>query len=474
MNKRIALSCIIVLAPVLLADWEPDLRLTNDGSVSQTSPNSGWCVAAANDTVHVVWFDYRDGGDKIFYRRSTNAGSSWAPETTIVDTPAVYPGPPVVSLAASDAGGVHIAWCDYLRGSDDEIFYKRSPDGGTTWRPDTMLTRDDFMVEADSWASIAASGPFIHAAWHDYKWDGVRYNWDIFHKRSSDNGAHWEPEQRLTIDPGSSGPPAIAALDSLVHVAWYDTRDGNPEIYWMRSTDHGQTWGSDTRLTSNAAYSYLPTIGACGRSVHVSWFDDRDGDWEIYYKRSTDAGATWGNDTRLTDSPGESYRSSIAVAGLNIHLVWYDQRDGNQEIYYKHSTDNGATWGPDTALTSDPAASFYPSVAVWGDKVHVVWTDERDGNREIYYKRNPTGNAGDEERVIQDRKPAARTKAAPNPFSDFTVVSGYEQEYFDIYDAAGKRVTAERGGRLGIGLPAGIYFLEGRESRQRLTVIKIK
>jgi hypothetical protein len=35
--------------------------------------------------------------------------------------------------------------------------------------------------------------------------------------------------------------------------------------------------------------------------------------------------------------------------------------------------------------------SEYPGVAVSGPVIHVVWFDLRDGNEEIYYKRNPTG-----------------------------------------------------------------------------------
>ncbi|MEO0228067.1 MAG: hypothetical protein ABIL70_08485 [candidate division WOR-3 bacterium] len=464
----------VVFITMLFADWEPDHRLTFDGSVSQTSPNSGWCIGAKNDTVHIVYFDYREGGDKIYYQRSINGGISWEPETVIVDTPAVYPGPPVVSLAVSSSGGVHIVWCDYLRGNDDEIFYKRSTNGGTDWLPDTMLTRDNFMVENDSWASIATAGQFIHITWHDFKWDGAQLNWDIFYKRSTDNGTHWEPEQRLTVHPGQSGPPSIAASDSMVYVVWTDWRDGNPEIYFKRSTNFGLNWGPDTRLTSDGANSYMPTIGASSASVHIAWFDNRDGDWEIYYKRSTDCGNTWSGDIRLTDSPGESSHPSIAVAGNHLHLVWQDQRDGNYEIYYKNSFDDGRNWSPDTGLTSDPSPSFYPSVAVWGDKVHIVWTDERDGNREIYYKRNPTGNAKIEEREFKNQRVARKIKAIPNPFSDYTVVSGYEQEFFNIFDISGRYLGKEKGIRLGAELPNGVYFIEEIINRKRITIIKVK
>jgi hypothetical protein len=62
-----------------------------------------------------------------------------------------------------------------------------------------------------------------------------------------------------------------------------------------------------------------------------------------------------------------------------------------------------AQWEPDQRLTDDPASSRTAensntwTVGASGDTVHVVWADNRDGNDEIYYNRDPTGNVGGEE-----------------------------------------------------------------------------
>ena len=112
----------------------------------------------------------------------------------------------------------------------------------------------------------------------------------------------------------------------------------------------------------------------------------------IYYKRSTDGGVSWGADSRLTNNTAGSYTPSVAVSGSVVHLVWRDDRDGNPEVYYNCSTDGGVSWGSDTRLTNNTANSYLASVAVSGSAVHVVWSDNRDGNYEIYYKQDPTGN----------------------------------------------------------------------------------
>jgi Neuraminidase (sialidase) len=119
--------------------------------------------------------------------------------------------------------------------------------------------------------------------------------------------AQWEPDVRLTNDPGGSwtlsmNSRSLAASGDTVHVVWYDNRDGNNEIYYKRSTDGGITWGQDMPLTNAIDLSSWPSISVSGATVHVAWSDGRDqeGIAEIYYKRSMDGGVIWEDDTRLT------------------------------------------------------------------------------------------------------------------------------------------------------------------------------
>ena len=91
--------------------------------------------------------------------------------------------------------------------------------------------------------------------------------------------------------------------------------------------------------------------------------------------------------------------SSIAVRDTIVHIVWRDYRDGDSEIYYKKSEDNGESWGLDERLINIACDKAHPSVAVWDCPydVHVVWTDYRDGDSEIYYKRHKCEPQGVEE-----------------------------------------------------------------------------
>ncbi len=252
------------------------------------------------------------------------------------------------------------------------------------WEPDRRLTFCDSTSSTtynNAWF-VAVSGDTIHIVWYDYRWHSP----EIYYKRSIDGGITWGPDIRLTFDLAHSEGPSVAVTNSLVHVVWLDTRDGNLEIYYKRSQDAGMNWEPDFRLTYNNAYSEYPSIAVSDSNVHVVWLDTRVGNYVIYYKRSTDGGFTWEQDTRLSDSLQVSWGPSIAVSGSSVHVVWY-----TSEIYYKRSTDNGYTWGPDIRLTYAPLNSVCPSIAVSGLNVHLVWLDDRTGVRQIFYKYSSDG-----------------------------------------------------------------------------------
>jgi hypothetical protein len=200
-----------------------------------------------------------------------------------------------------------------------------------------------------------------------------------------------------------------------------------------------------------------PSIVVSGSFVHVVWQDEQDWNDEIYYRRSTDAGLTWGSQIRLTNAIDKSRTASITADGSNVHVVWSDMRDGNYEIYYMNSHDNGTYWEVDERLTTENEVSRHPSIAVFEDWVHVVWTDERDGNSEIYYMSDPSGNSDCGSSTL--RILIHSGKAVPNPFKQYTRIPGMEHDAFRIYDAAGSYVRTCVGNYVGSDLPVGVYMI---------------
>jgi len=99
----------------------------------------------------------------------------------------------------------------------------------------------------------------------------------------------------------------------------------------------------------------------------------------------------WGDDFRLTDDSAESSLSQpnarciVTDASGDVHVVWSDNRPGNKEIYYRSF--DGASWSTDQRLTDADQGSVNPSIALDGnDHLHLAWDDHRDDDYEIYYK----------------------------------------------------------------------------------------
>lgn len=61
-----------------------------------------------------------------------------------------------------------------------------------------------------------------------------------------------------------------------------------------------------------------------------------------------------------------------AASGSNRFVVWTDESTGNPDIFFRRSTDNGATWQPALNLSNNPGRSLHPQIAVSGSNVHVL------------------------------------------------------------------------------------------------------
>jgi hypothetical protein len=473
---------ICVLAPLTaLAQWEPEVRLTDNASQSVTSFDNARCVAAVGATIHVVWHDDRDGNTEIYYKSSTDNGTTWGADTRLT-TDVSWSERPSVAVRGSV---IHVVWYDGRIGPP-RIFYKHSLDNGATWGSDVCLTPT---VGVGYHPSVAVLDSIVHVAWTD-----MSAGPQIYYTRSLDDGTIWEAARNITpaAPPAGKNLASIAVADSIVHVTWMDTR-GGPQIYYTRSLDHGVTWETDRSIVPTQAQ--FASVAVSGAIVHVVYADFRFGDPKIYYTRSLNDGANWETAVPLAQSLASWY-PSVAVSGSHVHAVWPDNRNGDvSEIYYKDSLDDGATWGPDVRLTDNPSESREPSVAASGTYVHVVWHDDRDQNWEIYYKRAVMGNAGAED----DESPVSAAprllSAGPNP-STGQVVIRYELpsaasvvlEIFDPSGALVRRFMQESqpagshefrwNGRDGAGraVPSGVYMtrveVDGRVMNARVVLAR--
>lgn len=357
--------------------WSSAKRLT------WTTTNSYWPVIAtdSNNNPYIVWID-RAAYDYIYFTKSTDGGTTWMANKKLTWNNRDFVDP---YLSVDSFDNLHLTWWknDYTINQRD-IHYKKSTDGGTTWTATKRLT---WNMWAESEPVIAVnSGTNLHIVWHDSSYG----NREISYIRSTDGGITWFGPKRLTWNSGFSSRPYVAVDSSNTpHVVWYDDSSGNQEIYYKKSTDGGATWSTTKRLTWNSGVSYTPCIAvAPDDSLHMVWRDSTPGNNEIFYKKSTDGGTTWFGFKRLSWNSKESERPIISTGpDNNPQVVWPDISPGNFEIMYRQSANGGTTWSGSKRLTWTSGESRFAFISVDpANNPHVVWHDNTSGDFEIYYK----------------------------------------------------------------------------------------
>jgi alpha-L-arabinofuranosidase len=196
------------------------------------------------------------------------------------------------------------------------------------------------------------SGRFVHVTWFDQKAAKQKPGWDIdiYYRRSTDGGATWDPEVRMTNSGKNTRHPQIVATPgNRVCCIWEDGQIfdgagmvGDPALYAAVSTDNGETWGNTRRITAINAPNGFATHAkayAFGSRVHLTWQDAPEGQEKqpraVYYMTSADGGLTWQAPERLTEISQENWVTG-AVVGTDSWAVvelakesnlWYCRRD---------------------------------------------------------------------------------------------------------------------------------------------------
>ncbi len=270
---------------------------------------------------------------------------------------------------------LHVVWSDTQRGSG--IYYSRSTDEGITWAAPVRLSPTP---GADVYPYLACVGNYVHLVF-------IRNN-DTpraasYYKRSTDGGLTWGPDVLLGA---TKFWPGVAAVGANVYVSM-ETRlpSGISQVYFLRSTDNGDTWSAQRQVSNGINRSEDPAIAAAGDNVYLLWNDNRSGTMEAEYRRSTDHGATWGPETALTLPPVNEYTPTILATGADV--AYADRQSGKFQIFYQHSADGGATWGATQQLSASTTMAIFPQLARHGQDVYITWPGQ------LFFRHSADGGA---------------------------------------------------------------------------------
>ena len=208
----------------------------------------------------------------------------------------------------------------------------------------------------------------------------------------------WASPVKLTSTRNAVGYFGLATTGSSgVHVVFEEARGGVRGVYYRRSTNGGATWAPGLRLSDpESEYSTLASVSSMGSFVDVVWRDDVNDEGDVvWYRRSIDQGATWKPPVRLNATgtlPGSP--SILHDSTGRVLVMWTNLVTG--AIQFRVATNNGANWGPIKSLATSTHKGAngrfeaLPAVASGAGVWYVAWLS---GTAHLYVQRSTDGGA---------------------------------------------------------------------------------
>jgi hypothetical protein len=340
--------------------WDPDswthFCIHTGGSDDR---ESGWADNNLSSLfygrMYVSWNDFNVGG-ALFVTFSTDNGATWQSPVLVSNTGTFMRDVQITGdLTTGDA---YIAGMDEGGGGfphNDTNYIFKSTDGGNTW--------------TNTYIGTPFPGPGVTS---------VGYFACMF----PDGGGYWRYE--------GWGEPA--ALNGVVHLVYAQQGTGSDpgDVYYIRSTDGGVTFGTPFKLNTDATTraQWQPSLSAAtDGSLFATWYDQRETDscakgdpavpcYRIWGRKSTDNGVSWlpgmpVSDivTPLPDQPDPgivaTYASDYdyASSALDHHLhAWVDGRMtisgiSQQDAFFDSEPSPAGTPTPTATPTSTPTAT---------------------------------------------------------------------------------------------------------------------
>ncbi len=253
---------------------------------------------------------------------------------------------------------LYISWTRF--GTPPGILCTKSTNGGVNWSSP---------VQVSSGGGVQGSDPAIGPNGEVYVvWVGGTATQDIIYfNKSTNGGASFGTEANIAqglspnITISSSGVtfPSIdcdlsgGPRNGYLYTVWCDARNGDPDIFLIRSTNGGNNWSTPVRVNDDAVgngkLQCWPWISVNEQgNIAILYYDSRNSTStniiDAWLARSTDGGLTFINErlssTNFTaSSPNSDVRFgdyiNVDYSGSRVATVWTDQRAGgsNQEIY---------------------------------------------------------------------------------------------------------------------------------------------
>lgn len=205
-------------------------------------------------------------------------------------------------LAIDNRGTIHVVF-----GQEGAIHYSRSEDGGKTFQPSTSIASPlQIALGMRRGPRIAANSDSVCITFVGGN-EGKGRDGDVLSIRSVDKGKSWSQPVAINDIQGSAreGLHGMASgPGDMLCCVWLDLRNQRTEVMAATSKDGGSTWGKNNLVyrspTGSVCECCHPSV--CfdsDGSIYVLWRNSLRGDRDMYYAKSVDGGAHFGEANKL-------------------------------------------------------------------------------------------------------------------------------------------------------------------------------
>lgn len=356
---------------LLAACTGPDLNTVSPPAIR------AYEVDLASDGVRLAaaWYGERDGRARISIQPLTAAGKALIPPLAVTDGEREAYEPDLAFLGDDYV----IAWYEKPVGGGWESAWLARIDrnGGERWRR---------LLPAEGGAGlrpvVRVQGQNIHVAWLRNLPEGSA---DIWYARYDPEGAEQRAPRMLALaNPDTWN--LNAALDDagylhLVYDAKVDTRA--KELHHV--IVDGAFSRSEVLSADDGLDSLYPDIAIAGSRVALTWFDSRDGNEEVYVAAGTMTDSLQdrvAQARRVTDTPGRSIGAYVAWNGPRLGLAWTDDTGGRTNAYVQVFTPVLSPEAPARALLDTRDTASIPSITAAGAGFAIAWNEYAQPSKE--------------------------------------------------------------------------------------------
>jgi hypothetical protein len=359
-------------------------NLSETNNLTQNDDDSVYPqISSSSDNIYIVWQEsvgsYGTTNYDIFFKKSNDNGNNFDSPINLSDNAGFSEHPQITSVG----NHIYVVWVDDSSG-EREIMFSKSSDSGKTFSNSTVVSRNSI---SPYHVELAAEGQNVYIVWNSF---GMEMRNIILLSKSNDLGKTFGELTEIGVGDMETYPKIAASADEYF-ITW-DRRDNkNTEILLIKGhkdfKKHNVTQLS--KLNNEGIGGGESQVAADADHVIVSWASNIPVDKKyVYISSSMNNGNSFGNNIPLS-STNSSNVENILI-NHNSYIVWQDNINGNQEIFYTKSNTNGTSIDKPINVSNNIGISECPSITVSTGGIHMIWEDDTTGNHEVLYKRLDT------------------------------------------------------------------------------------